>query len=77
MNISIGKAGRKRWLGAGATKPRVSMNTDRSPAWRERRPTLGGRHPGHAWGKTTKGKEDPYQQVAQQIHSPKPNKRKK
>ena len=54
MNVSIGKAGRNRWLGWRAARPRRSHEPGRSSARRgegdPRRPASG-----HAWGKPTKG----------------------
>jgi len=59
MNISIGKAGRKRWLGrmphnAGG---RVAMNPVDHPLGGGEGRTSGGRHPVTPWGKPTKGKK--------------------
>src|SRR5882757_4879463 len=57
MNISIGKAGRKRWMGRRPHNRGVSMNpVDHPHAGGEGR-TSGGRHPVTPWGKPTKGKK--------------------
>src|ERR1700752_1128881 len=57
MNISIGKAGRTRWLGWGPHNPGVVMNPiDNRHGGGEGR-TSGGRHPVPPWGKPTKGKK--------------------
>ena len=55
QNISIGKAGRNRWLGRRPSVRGVAMNPIDHPAWRRRRQTSGGRHPVTPWGKGTKG----------------------
>src|SRR3990172_8506208 len=55
MNISIGKAGRKRWMGRMPHNRGVSMNpVDRPHGGGEGR-TSGGRHPVSPWGQPTKG----------------------
>ncbi|MBZ5516637.1 MAG: 50S ribosomal protein L2 [Acidobacteriia bacterium] len=50
-NISIGKAGRKRWLGIRPTVRGVAMN----PLGGGEGKTSGGRHPVTPWGQPTRG----------------------
>jgi large subunit ribosomal protein L2 len=57
MNISIGKAGRKRWLGRRPHNRGVSMNPIDHPHGGGEGRTSGGRHPVTPWGKPTKGKK--------------------
>jgi large subunit ribosomal protein L2 len=57
MNISIGKAGRKRWLGRMPHNRGVSMNPVDHPLGGGEGRTSGGRHPVTPWGKPTKGKK--------------------
>src|SRR5277367_1387480 len=52
MNISIGKAGRNRWLGWRGHVRGETMNPVAHPLGRR---TRGGRHPVSPWGKPTKG----------------------
>ena len=55
QNVSLGKAGRARWLGARPVSRGVAMNpVDRPHGGGEGR-TSGGRHPVTPWGKPTKG----------------------
>ena len=54
-NISIGKAGRKRWLGRRPINRGVSMNPVDHPHGGGEGKTSGGRHPVTPWGKPTKG----------------------
>lgn len=54
-NISIGKAGRKRWLGIRPTNRGVSMNPVDHPLGGGEGKTSGGRHPVTPWGKPTRG----------------------
>jgi large subunit ribosomal protein L2 len=56
MNISIGKAGRSRWLGRRPTVRGVVMNPVDHPHGGGEGKTSGGRHPVTPWGKPTKGK---------------------
>ena len=57
MNTSIGKAGRKRWMGRRPHNRGVSMNPiDHPHGGGEGRPS-GGRHPVTPWGFPTKGKK--------------------
>jgi large subunit ribosomal protein L2 len=57
MNISIGKAGRKRWLGRRPHNRGVTMNQIDHPHGGGEGRTSGGRHPVSPWGKPTKGKK--------------------
>jgi large subunit ribosomal protein L2 len=57
MNTSIGKAGRKRWLGRMPHNRGVSMNPVDHPLGGGEGKTSGGRHPVSPWGKPTKGKK--------------------
>jgi large subunit ribosomal protein L2 len=57
MNISIGKAGRKRWLGRMPHNRGVAMNPVDHPLGGGEGRTSGGRHPVTPWGKPTKGKK--------------------
>jgi large subunit ribosomal protein L2 len=54
-NISLGKAGRKRWLGRRPVNRGVSMNPIDHPHGGGEGRTSGGRHPSTPWGKPTKG----------------------
>ena len=55
-NISLGKAGRKRWLGKRPHSRGVAMNPVDHPHGGGEGRTSGGRHPVTPWGKPTKGK---------------------
>ena len=57
MNISIGKAGRKRWMGRRPHNRGVSMNPIDHPHGGGEGRTSGGRHPVTPWGLPTKGKK--------------------
>ncbi len=57
MNISIGKAGRTRWLGWRPHNRGVVMNPVDHPHGGGEGRTSGGRHPVTPWGKPTKGKK--------------------
>jgi hypothetical protein len=57
MNISIGKAGRNRWLGKRPHNRGVAMNPVDHPHGGGEGRTSGGRHPVTPWGKPTKGKK--------------------
>jgi large subunit ribosomal protein L2 len=57
MNISIGKAGRSRWLGRRPHNRGVSMNPVDHPHGGGEGRTSGGRHPVTPWGVPTKGKK--------------------
>jgi large subunit ribosomal protein L2 len=54
-NVSIGKAGRQRWLGRRPHNRGVSMNPVDHPHGGGEGKTSGGRHPVTPWGKPTKG----------------------
>jgi large subunit ribosomal protein L2 len=55
QNISIGKAGRNRWLGKRPVVRGVAMNPIDHPHGGGEGRTSGGRHPVTPWGKGTKG----------------------
>jgi len=55
-NISLGKAGRKRWIGRRPHNRGVTMNPVDHPHGGGEGRTSGGRHPVTPWGKPTKGK---------------------
>ncbi len=54
-NITLGKAGRKRWLGRRSKVRGVAMNPNDHPHGGGEGKTSGGRHPCTPWGKPTKG----------------------
>jgi large subunit ribosomal protein L2 len=54
-NISIGKAGRSRWLGRRPRVRGVAMNPVDHPHGGGEGKSSGGRHPSTPWGKPTKG----------------------
>jgi large subunit ribosomal protein L2 len=54
-NVSLGKAGRSRWLGRMPHNRGVSMNPVDHPHGGGEGKTSGGRHPVTPWGKPTKG----------------------
>jgi len=54
-NISLGKAGRKRWLGKRPHTRGVAMNPVDHPHGGGEGRTSGGRHPVSPWGRPTKG----------------------
>jgi large subunit ribosomal protein L2 len=55
QNISLGKAGRSRWLGIRPVARGVAMNPVDHPHGGGEGRTSGGRHPVTPWGKPTKG----------------------
>ena len=57
MNISIGKAGRQRWMGRMPHNRGVTMNPIDHPHGGGEGRTSGGRHPVTPWGFPTKGKK--------------------
>jgi large subunit ribosomal protein L2 len=57
MNISIGKAGRNRWLGFRPHNRGVAMNPIDHPHGGGEGRSSGGRHPVTPWGFPTKGKK--------------------
>ena len=54
-NVSLGKAGRSRWLGIRPTVRGVAMNPVDHPHGGGEGKTSGGRHPCSPWGMPTKG----------------------
>ncbi len=56
-NVSIGKAGRNRWLGWKPHNRGVAMNPVDHPMGGGEGKTSGGRHPTSPWGWKTKGKK--------------------
>jgi large subunit ribosomal protein L2 len=54
-NLSLGKAGRKRWLGRRPHNRGVTMNPVDHPMGGGEGRSSGGRHPTTPWGKPTKG----------------------
>jgi large subunit ribosomal protein L2 len=54
-NISLGKAGRSRWMGRRPSVRGVAMNPVDHPHGGGEGKTSGGRHPVSPWGKPTKG----------------------
>jgi len=54
-NVSIGKAGRSRWMGKRPHVRGVAMNPVDHPLGGGEGKTSGGRHPTTPWGKPTKG----------------------
>ena len=55
MNVSLGKAGRRRWKGVRPSVRGVAMNPIDHPMGGGEGRTSGGRHPCSPWGKLTKG----------------------
>ncbi len=55
INISLGKAGRSRWLGRRPKVRGVAMNPIDHPMGGGEGKSSGGRHPTTPWGKPTKG----------------------
>lgn len=56
QNVSLGKAGRSRWMGRRPVVRGVAMNPVDHPHGGGEGRTSGGRHPVTPWGKPTKGK---------------------
>jgi large subunit ribosomal protein L2 len=54
-NVSLGKAGRARWLGWRPRVRGVAMNPVDHPHGGGEGKSSGGRHPSTPWGKPTKG----------------------
>jgi large subunit ribosomal protein L2 len=54
-NVTIGKAGRKRWMGIRPTTRGVAMNPVDHPLGGGEGRTSGGRHPVTPWGQPTRG----------------------
>jgi len=55
LNVNLGKAGRKRWMGKRPQVRGVAMNPVDHPHGGGEGRTSGGRHPVTPWGKSTKG----------------------
>jgi large subunit ribosomal protein L2 len=55
MNVVIGKAGRKRWMGIRPTVRGVAMNPIDHPMGGGEGKTSGGGHPVSPWGQKSKG----------------------
>jgi len=55
MNISLGKAGRRRWMGVRPSTRGVAMNPHDHPHGGGEGKTSGGRHPVTPWGRPTRG----------------------
>jgi len=55
VNIAMGKAGRRRWLGIRPTVRGVAMNPVDHPLGGGEGKTSGGRHPVTPWGQPTRG----------------------
>jgi len=55
MNVTIGKAGRNRWLGKRPKVRGVAMNPIDHPHGGGEGKTAAGRHPVTPWGQPTKG----------------------
>ncbi|MBA2662479.1 MAG: 50S ribosomal protein L2 [Bradymonadaceae bacterium] len=56
-NVSLGKAGRKRWMGFRPSVRGVAMNPVDHPHGGGEGRTSGGRHPVSPWGQKSKGKK--------------------
>ena len=72
MNISIGKAGRKRWMGRRPHNRGVAMNPIDHPHGGGEGRTSGGRHPVTPWGFPTKGKKTRKNKSHHQVHRVEP-----
>ena len=68
MNISLGKAGRTRWLGIKPASRGVAMNPIDHPHGGGEGRTSGGRHPVTPVGQAHQGQEDAVQQGDDQVH---------
>ena len=67
-NVSIGKAGRSRWLGQRPHVRGVAMNPVDHPLGGGEGKTSGGRHPVYAVGPADQGLQDAQQQGDRQLH---------
>src|SRR5215475_3066608 len=67
QNVSIGKAGRNRWLGKKPSVRGVAMNPIDHPHGGGEGRTSGGRHPVTPWGKGTKGKKTRHNKAADRL----------
>lgn len=63
-NITIGKAGRSRWMGKRPKVRGVAMNPIDHPHGGGEGRTSGGRHPVTPWGKATKGRKTRKKQLS-------------
>ncbi len=72
MNISLGKAGRTRWLGWRPHNRGVVMNPVDHPHGGGEGKTSAGPSSGYAVGQANQGQEDAFEQVDQQVHSHQP-----
>ena len=77
MNTSIGKAGRKRWMGRRPHNRGVTMNPIDHPHGGGEGRTSGGRHPVTPWGFPTKGKKTRKNKVTTKFIIASRHKRKK
>src|SRR3954454_20690449 len=77
MNSSLGKAGRKRWLGRRPHNRGVTMNPIDHPHGGGEGRTSGGRHPVTPWGFPTKGKKTRKNKVTTRFIIASRHKRKK
>ncbi|MFC1553220.1 50S ribosomal protein L2 [candidate division KSB1 bacterium] len=64
LNVSLGKAGRSRWLGRRPHTRGVAMNPHDHPMGGGEGKSSGGRHPCTPWGKPTKGYKTRSKQAA-------------
>ena len=67
-NVSIGKAGRSRWLGQRPHVRGVAMNPVDHPLGGGEGKTSGGRHPVSPWGLPTKGYKTRNRKIDRQVH---------
>ena len=67
-NVSIGKAGRSRWLGQRPHVRGVAMNPVDHPLGGGEGKTSGGRHPVSPWGPADQGLQDAQPEVDRQVH---------
>ena len=67
-NVSIGKAGRSRWLGKRPHVRGVAMNPVDHPLGGGEGKTSGGRHPVSPWGQPTKGYKTRQPQGHRPVH---------
>ena len=67
-NVSIGKAGRSRWLGKRPHVRGVAMNPVDHPLGGGEGKTSGGRHPGDAVGPADQGLQDAQPQGHRSLH---------
>ncbi len=67
-NVSIGKAGRSRWLGKRPHVRGVAMNPVDHPLGGGEGKTSGGRHPVSPWGLPTKGYKTRNRKSTRRVH---------